>query len=178
MEFDFEYNVIKKRGSKSTIRIEDDGGVTVTVPADWTRQMTEDFIYKHRRWINNHRTHVLEKTEVELSDEDIRKLKALAQEVLTKKTDYYAKLMGVEYLYVKITSAKGRFGSCGKNKRICYSYRLMLYPEKAIDYVVVHELSHIKHFDHSKDFYRCIEKYLPDYKEREKLLKGRQTLPF
>jgi len=47
----------------------------------------------------------------------------------------------------------------------------MLYPEKAIDYVVVHELAHIKHKNHSKKFYSLIEKYMPDYKERQVLLK-------
>lgn len=47
----------------------------------------------------------------------------------------------------------------------------MRYPDEAIDYVIVHELAHIKHKNHSKAFYALIEKYLPDYKEREKLLK-------
>ena len=48
----------------------------------------------------------------------------------------------------------------------------MLYPNEAIDYVVVHELAHIKHHNHSKDFYSLISEYLPDYKDREKLLKA------
>lgn len=47
----------------------------------------------------------------------------------------------------------------------------MLYPEAARDYVVVHELSHLVYMNHSKDFYRLIERYMPDYKERRKLLK-------
>lgn len=72
---------------------------------------------------------------------------------------------------LKITSAKTRFGSCSGKDSICFSYLLMRYPDEAIDYVVVHELAHIKHKNHSKAFYTLIEKYLPDYKEREKLLK-------
>ncbi|MCH5315350.1 MAG: M48 family metallopeptidase [Eubacterium sp.] len=48
----------------------------------------------------------------------------------------------------------------------------MLYPPEAVDYVVVHELAHIKHHNHSKSFYNLIEKYMPDYKQREKLLKA------
>jgi predicted metal-dependent hydrolase len=48
----------------------------------------------------------------------------------------------------------------------------MQYPEDAIDYVVVHELAHIKHHNHSKQFWSLVEKYMPDYKERKKLLKG------
>ncbi|MCD7797226.1 MAG: M48 family metallopeptidase [Clostridiales bacterium] len=48
----------------------------------------------------------------------------------------------------------------------------MFYPPRAVDYVVVHELAHIRHHNHSKDFYAFVEKYMPDYKQREKLLKN------
>ena len=49
----------------------------------------------------------------------------------------------------------------------------MLYPDDAIDYVIVHELAHLRHMNHSPAFYRLVERYLPDYKRREALLKGR-----
>lgn len=79
--------------------------------------------------------------------------------------------MGVSPTGIKITSAKKRFGSCSGKNSLCFSFMLMQYPEEAVDYVVVHELAHIRHHNHSRDFYRFIEKYMPDYKEREKLLK-------
>ena len=47
----------------------------------------------------------------------------------------------------------------------------MMYPEKAIDYVVIHELSHILHHNHGKDFWKTVEEFMPDYKEAEKMLK-------
>ena len=58
----------------------------------------------------------------------------------------------------------------GKNS-LNFSYRLMMYPKEAIDYVVVHELAHIKHHNHSADFYKLIEQYMPDYKKRIAILK-------
>ena len=79
--------------------------------------------------------------------------------------------MGVSYGTVKITSAQKRFGSCSAKNNICFSYILMQYPIEAIEYVVVHELAHTVHHDHSKAFYALIEKYMPDYKQREKLLR-------
>ena len=79
--------------------------------------------------------------------------------------------MGLNPTGIKITSAEKRFGSCNGKNSICYSWRLMQYPAEAIDYVVVHELAHIKHKNHGKEFYRLIENFLPDYKNREKLLK-------
>ena len=72
---------------------------------------------------------------------------------------------------IKITSAKKRFGSCNGKNSICFSLYLMQYPQAAIDYVVVHELCHIRHHDHSPAFYRLVESVLPDYKERERLLR-------
>ena len=79
--------------------------------------------------------------------------------------------MGAEYGRITITSAKTRFGSCTSQKNISYSYRLMLYPKEAREYVVVHELAHTFEMNHSRGFYAIIEKVLPDYKERKKLLK-------
>ena len=82
--------------------------------------------------------------------------------------------MGLKPTSVKITSAKGRFGSCSAKNGLCFSWRLMAYPERAVRYVVVHELAHIAHHNHSPAFYALVEKYMPDYKERQKLLKEKE----
>ena len=86
-------------------------------------------------------------------------------------TSRYAELMNVSYKSVKITSAQKRFGSCSGKNNICFSYILMQYPIEAVEYVVVHELAHTVHHNHSREFYSLIERYLPDYKQRERLLK-------
>ena len=72
---------------------------------------------------------------------------------------------------ITITGARTRFGSCSSKDNLSFSYLLMLYPEAAREYVVVHELAHLSEMNHSKRFYAIIEKYMPDYKERKKLLK-------
>ena len=79
--------------------------------------------------------------------------------------------MGVTPTGLKITTARKRYGSCSGKNSLCFSCFLMRYPEEAIDLVVVHELCHIKVKNHSRDFYALLEQYLPDYKERKKLLK-------
>ena len=63
------------------------------------------------------------------------------------------------------------WGSCSGKNSISFSWRLMQYPEAAIDYVVVHELAHIRHHNHSAAFYSFVEKILPDYRERARLLR-------
>ena len=95
----------------------------------------------------------------------------MARKALTKKTELYSNIMGLSYGRITITGAKRRFGSCSSRGDISYSFRLMAYPDRAIDYVVVHELCHLVHMNHSRDFYALLEKYLPDYKERRALLK-------
>ena len=80
-------------------------------------------------------------------------------------------IMGLTPAAVTITGARKRFGSCSASNRICYSWRLMQYPEEAVDYVVVHELAHILHKNHGKAFYACVEEVLPDWRERRRLLR-------
>ncbi|MBO5778329.1 MAG: M48 family metallopeptidase [Clostridia bacterium] len=106
-------------------------------------------------------------------DEDIPPLKALAAEKLPPRVEYWAKRMGLTPASVKITSAKTRFGSCSSRGSVCFSCFVMLYPDDAIDYVIVHELAHLKHLNHSAAFYRLVATYLPDYRRREAILKGR-----
>ena len=96
----------------------------------------------------------------------------LAREQLPKKLEYWAAVMGLAPAGLSITGARTRFGSCSAQNRISLSWRIMQYPEAAIDYVVVHELAHIKEKNHSDRFYAIVEQYLPDYLERHKLLKG------
>ena len=80
--------------------------------------------------------------------------------------------MGLKHGRITITSAKTRFGSCSSKGNISYSYLLMTYPEAAREYVVVHELAHLVHMNHSAAFYSLVEQYMPDYKARRKLLKS------
>ena len=107
-------------------------------------------------------------------DEDIPRLKELAAKIIPPRVDYWAKRMGLSPVSVKFTSAKTRFGSCSSRGSICFSCFLMMYPTSAIDYVIVHELSHLKYLNHSPAFYRLLSLYLPDYKDRDAILKGKQ----
>ena len=79
--------------------------------------------------------------------------------------------MGLKPQRISITKAKTRFGSCSSKKTISFSCFLLLYPPEAVDYVVVHELAHLKYMNHQKEFYRLIEQLMPDYKKRRALLK-------
>ena len=167
-----EYKLIRSKRKTIELSIDDDFVPLVKAPLKMSTEDIEKFVLKHEKWIKKH---VLKKREhaekYSLSEEEISVLKMKALPYLTERTEYFAKIMGVKPSGIKITSAEKRFGSCSAKNSICYSWRLMQYPPEAIDYVVVHELAHIVHKNHGADFYKLIEKYLPDYKNREKLLK-------
>ena len=78
--------------------------------------------------------------------------------------------MGVTPAGIKITAARKRYGSCSGKNSLCFSCFLMRCPEEAVDLVVVHELCHILEKNHGPRCYALLERVLPDYRERKKLL--------
>lgn len=111
-----------------------------------------------------------ENTEM-LYAKDIRELTVLARRVIIEKVRKYAALMGVTYGKVTIKNQRSRWGSCSSKGNLNFNCLLMLAPDSVVDYVVVHELSHRIHMNHSKDFWLQVESIMPDYKEKEKWLK-------
>ena len=132
------------------------------------------FVRKHSKWIDKHFTTAKERYSgdgyKDLSMDEINSLKSDALLYIPEKVKYYSELMGVVPTGIKITSAKTRWGSCSAKNSLCVSYRLMLYPKEAIDYVIVHEFAHIRVKNHSVMFYNEIKKYMPDYKDRIRML--------
>ena len=167
-----EYDIVYSSRRTLSLCIKD-GKLVVRAPYGATRDKIDEALSSHEEWIKENLERQNNKRErfERLSDKDIEQLKALAREILPRKVAYFAERMGVRYGRITITSAKTRFGSCSSDGDLSFSYRLLMYPNEAIDYVVVHELAHIKEMNHSPRFYAVIEEQLPDYKERKKLLK-------
>lgn len=168
-----DYKVVYSSRKTISLCIKDEG-LVVRAPFRTSEKKIEEIVLKHSAWIEKHlakRKSRLDKEEM-LTDSEVRDIKKRAKIVLGNKTAYYAEIMGLKYGRMTITSAKTRFGSCSSKGNISYSYRLMLYPEAAIDYVVVHELAHLVEMNHSPAFYEVVRTVLPDYKERKKLLRA------
>lgn len=106
----------------------------------------------------------------------VKWLKENALRIFTVATEKRAREMGTSFVSVRVSSARGRWGSCTHDNRIRYTFRLIYAPKEVIDYVVVHELAHTKYKNHSSAFWREVEKYLPDYKLKRKWLKERNIL--
>ena len=167
-----EYKVIYSKRKTISISIENCEPV-IKAPVGTDEKTLRKIVEKHSKWISSHVEYQRKKLALfkDLTAEDINKLKKDAKIYFREKTDYYAKIMDINYGRITITSAQKRFGSCSSKGDISFSYRLMLYPEAAREYVVVHELAHRKEMNHSKRFYDIISSVMPDYKERKLLLK-------
>ena len=98
--------------------------------------------------------------------------KKQARALLTERVEFFAHTQGLKVKKIRISSARTRWGSCSAKGTLSFTWRLVMAPPDVIDYVVVHELCHLKELNHSKAFWAQVEKILPDYKQRRKWLKA------
>ena len=103
-------------------------------------------------------------------------MKEQGNDIIRERADYYANLLGVKYSSVKMSEAKRRWGSCGTGNTLNFAWRLVMCPQSVIDYVVVHELSHITYKDHSAKFWTRVATVIPSYKEAQDWLRLNRKL--
>lgn len=95
-----------------------------------------------------------------------------ARRILGERTNIYSKVIGAKPNKIFIKNQKTLWGSCSSRRNINYNYRIIMAPIEIIDYIVVHELCHLVHMNHSKNYWNTVKSILPDYKERRKWLKA------
>lgn len=103
-------------------------------------------------------------------------LKEQALQTISERVAMYANIMGITYGTVKLSEAKARWGSCGTNNNLNFAWRLIMCPLSVIDYVVVHELSHITYKNHSSVFWARVKTVLPNYSDAQEWLKTNKKL--
>lgn len=170
-----EYTLIRSSRRTLALEITRDLRVLVRAPKRCSLRQIEDFVSRHEDWIREHSAIQARRAAAEaaraVTPEREQELRRLAAEYIPQRVAVYAPLVGVTPTGIKITSARTRFGSCSGKNSLCFSWRLMLYPPEAIDYVVVHELCHIRHHNHSSAFWAAVARVMPDYKQRQALLR-------
>ena len=166
-----KYEIIYSKRKTISFTIKN-GNLIIRAPFGTKKDKIEKLIIDHKSWIDKgilKSKTIAEKEEI--SAEDEKRLRKEAKKILKEKMDHYSNIMGVKYGRITITGAKTRFGSCSYKGNISFSFRLMQYPEDAIDYVVVHELAHLIELNHSPRFWAVVASVFPDYKSRRKILK-------
>ena len=134
--------------NKAELKVEN-GTIEIILPLDYAEKDNTELIKK----LIDKMYYMIAEKEIEISMEKMRKLVGLAPD---------------EY---RIRKTKTLWGSCSSNRKITINQNLMMYSHKAIDYVVLHEICHLRYMNHSKKFWEMVESYMPDYKEAERELK-------
>ena len=168
-----------KRSDRKTLGLEvkPTGEVLARVPAHLPDRDIKKFLDSHKKWIVEKQELVKGREKHKSAttfppyDEFSRKERVEIKEKITQRVQYYSLKMDVTYNRVSVRNQKTRWGSCSSKGNLNFNYRLFYLPEELLDYVVVHELAHRRHMNHSKDFWQEVEVYFPDYKACRKQLK-------
>ena len=177
-----EIKLIRSRRRTISIEITPDAQVIVRAPRYASVRDINNFIGEKADWIDKHVKKMQERRRLEqerekdnpkqeLSPQEIKLLTTRAKRIIPQRVRYYADLMGVTYERITIRKQKSRWGSCSSKGNLNFNCLLMKTPEEIIDYVVVHELCHLKEMNHSDRFWAEVEKVLPDYRDRRRWLK-------
>lgn len=166
---------VHKKSDRRTISVSvnDDGILEVRSPRRMSDGLVENFILDNGEKILRMLERNRERREYEerLGDAGLAELRRRAAAVIPERVRHYSRIMGVTPQRVRINAARTRFGSCSVLGNLNFSCRVMAYSAKAVDYVVIHELAHLIHMDHSAAFWRVVASYMPDYTDARHELK-------
>lgn len=155
------------------LQVTRDGRVVVRCPMRVSDAKAREFAESHKAWIEANYKKVQERISNKqvFTDEEIQGYRQKARNVLTEKTKWWAKKMGVDYGRIAIREQATRWGSCSAKGNLNFNWKLVLLPEELQDYVVVHELAHRREMNHSERFWKIVESELPDYLNRRRQLR-------
>jgi len=193
LEFELLFNnktltvkVVKKRAMKNTyLRVKSAQMIQINSNYYFTKDDALNLLKRKQKWIENS---ILKFEENTLEDNefyflglkhknlDLRDIdtfyKNEAKKILPPIVERYSNIMSLFPTNLKYRKNKRTWGSCNYKNGLNFNTLLVKFPIEVIEYVVIHELAHIKHKNHSKKFWDLVEVYCPDYKQREKLLKS------
>jgi len=175
------YTLIKSSRRKTlSIQIGAGGKMTVRCPYYASKWAIDGMLKEKSEWIYKNYMESIQRTTItdnlvpSKETEDpalVNKHKKYARKIFEAKVAYFSQFTGGNYTGITVRDQKTRWGSCSGRGTLSFNWRLILAPTEILDYVVVHELCHLTHMNHSKEFWKLVESVIPDYKIRRKWLK-------
>lgn len=175
--------IVKSNRKTFSLEVKRDGSVILRAPIFASNRQIEEFYNKNKAWLEKHIIENEKRTEESrfhpaFTEDEIKALKERAKQYIPQRVEYWAEIIGVKYNSVSIRAQKTRWGSCSSKGNLNFNCLLMLTDTEAIDYVIIHELCHIKELNHSKRFWSLVETYMPNYKEVQKRIKSMELQIF
>jgi len=162
------YYVRHVRARRYLLRVDHDGRVRITIPRGGSRREADAFAARHRDWIVQHRATLTPGT---LTTEDRRTFREQAERELPARLLELAAQHGVAVNRVSIRNQRSRWGSCGRDGHICVNWRLVRMPSWVRDYVLIHELMHLRRLDHSPAYWTLVAVACPAYEDARRWLR-------
>lgn len=168
-----------RKAKQLRISIKSDLSVVVTVPIRVNISIAEKFVNEKREWIESSFLKMKEKVEKRKissipkgSKKSLEENKNKAFDLVNKKLLFWNNYYKFVWKNISIKNTSTRWGSCSKKGNLNFNYRILFLSEKLANYLIVHELCHLKEMNHSAKFWKLVEKAIPDYKNLRKELKN------
>ncbi len=170
-----KYKITYSKRKTLSLEVNQKGEIYVRAPKNTKIKSIDNFVYKNRPWIIRKKKRALDNHE-KLKKLNFNSLKKNEHMIFIKKDfrkrlNLISDMTGLSYKDFRLSNAKKRWGSCNKKGVVSLNWRLVFTPKEVIDYVILHELAHVKYLNHSKMFWSFLEKYNKDYKLHRKKLK-------
>ena len=174
-----DYHIIRSGRRTLAMQVTPDAEIIIRAPYRAGQAEIDRFIDDNQAWLRKHLAMAEEKKKAraespygEITPEQVKKLAALASETIPPRVERYAEQMGVTYGRITIRCQKSRWGSCSSLKNINLNLRLVTLPQELQDYVMLHELCHLKYLNHGPQFHALLESVCPGHREKAKALRG------
>jgi predicted metal-dependent hydrolase len=166
------------KARRYVIRVRPDGTVRVTLPRWGSRRHAELFAEQQRSWIERQRAHVLASAARRhpYTAEALKELRLRAVRELPARLLRLAEYYGLQVSRVSVRNQRSRWGSCSRSGHICLNWRLVLMPDAVCEYVLIHELMHLRRLDHSRHFWQLVAHACPDYEDSRQWLRENRHL--
>jgi predicted metal-dependent hydrolase len=162
------YYIRHKRARRYLLRVDHDGRVRVTIPRGGSKREAEAFAAGNLPWIARQRARV---TPPLFTVDERRALRQRARAELPPRLLALAAQHGLAVAGVSIRNQRTRWGSCGRDGHITLNWRLVLMPEAVREYILIHELMHLRRLDHSPEYWRLVAAACPAYREARQWLR-------
>ena len=186
-DYKYDYKIIKSDRKTLEIQVKKDLSVVFRAPKHMSDREIMKFAKQKEAWIQKHlglmkRRNESNRASDEASEpenkytpEELESMKRYIKNLINERAASFAGIMGVSFGKITVRSQKTRWGSCSSAGNLNFNCLLALCPSEVIDYVVVHELCHLRHMNHSRAFWNEVAKYLPGYAEQKDWLKRHQS---
>jgi hypothetical protein len=164
------YFVRHRRAHRYVVRVDLDGRVRVTIPRGGSRRDADAFAKRNLGWIYEQQARAVARVAMPAPEQ--REWRARALELLPPRLSELAAQHGLRVSRISIRNQRSRWGSCGRDGHICLNWRLVQMPEWVRDYVLIHELMHLRRLDHSPAYWQLVSAAYPQYDEARRWLRA------